>query len=215
MVSERSSSRNSASPPIAFEVVFVEPGESLIEVLPADASSRSMERFSTCRPPTISMLWASVRVISRWRPLFQHTTFWIRIQMALPRGLFTDPIPDLAIVDGPMRIPYSQPRRCLLSKVRIQRLPSISATSQISTRLAELKTIGCWTSTAANFTYIEISPRRIGPPRLSVSHPLVVRCNRRRQPACCSKSGHSCYRLDSIANRRNIAIRCILSEYPQ
>jgi Uma2 family endonuclease len=41
--------------------------------------------------------------------LFPHTAFWIRIQMALPLGLFTDPIPDLAVVNGPMRSHTVQP----------------------------------------------------------------------------------------------------------
>lgn len=46
--------------------------------------------------------------------LFPHTAFWIRIQMALPLGLFTDPIPDLAVVAGPMRSHTAQPTAALL-----------------------------------------------------------------------------------------------------
>lgn len=46
--------------------------------------------------------------------LLPHTAFWIRIQMALPLGLHTDPIPDIAVVAGTMRSHSVQPTTALL-----------------------------------------------------------------------------------------------------
>jgi Uma2 family endonuclease len=46
--------------------------------------------------------------------IFGNAAFWIRIQMALPLGRFTDPIPDIAVVAGPMRAHVSQPTTALL-----------------------------------------------------------------------------------------------------
>lgn len=41
--------------------------------------------------------------------IFPDDAWWIRIQMALPLGLHTDPIPDVAVVEGEMTTHLGQP----------------------------------------------------------------------------------------------------------
>lgn len=41
--------------------------------------------------------------------VFPENAFWIRIQMALPLGKYTDPIPDVAVVEGEMTTHVRQP----------------------------------------------------------------------------------------------------------
>ena len=46
--------------------------------------------------------------------VFSRSDYWIRIQMALPLGLHTDPIPDLAVVEGARLTHRQQPTSALL-----------------------------------------------------------------------------------------------------
>jgi Uma2 family endonuclease len=46
--------------------------------------------------------------------IFSKNDFWIRIQMALPLGLRTDPIPDVAVVEGSRPTHRRQPSTALL-----------------------------------------------------------------------------------------------------
>ena len=47
-------------------------------------------------------------------PIFPRGAFWIRIQMALPLGQHTDPIPDVAVVEGARATHRKQPTTALL-----------------------------------------------------------------------------------------------------
>src|SRR5262245_2103294 len=48
------------------------------------------------------------------RQIFPEVHFWVRIQMALPLGLHTDPGPDIAVVAGEMTTHAEQPTTALL-----------------------------------------------------------------------------------------------------
>ena len=41
--------------------------------------------------------------------VFPESGYWIRVQMALPLGQYTDPIPDVAVVEGEMTTHHRQP----------------------------------------------------------------------------------------------------------
>lgn len=46
--------------------------------------------------------------------IFESHSFWVRVQMALPLGLHTDPGPDLAVAAGAWRTHTKQPKTALL-----------------------------------------------------------------------------------------------------
>jgi Uma2 family endonuclease len=48
------------------------------------------------------------------RQIFHEAHYWVRIQMALPLGLHTDPGPDIAVVAGEMTTNVEQPTTAIL-----------------------------------------------------------------------------------------------------
>jgi Uma2 family endonuclease len=46
--------------------------------------------------------------------IFPDDAFWVRVQMALPFGLHTDPIPEIAVVEGEITTHHEQPSTALL-----------------------------------------------------------------------------------------------------
>src|SRR5437868_509402 len=50
----------------------------------------------------------------RLAEVFDAKSYWLRVQMALPMGKWTDPVPDLAVVAGALRTHVKQPNFALL-----------------------------------------------------------------------------------------------------
>lgn len=73
------------------------------------------------------------------------SSYWVRIQLPLVLGLWTDPVPDIAVVLGAQTITIGIPvRRCWSSKFPTPRCPLIRAIKPSFTLPLTSPTIGYW-----------------------------------------------------------------------